>query len=104
MLTQQTNFEQAESSNTHTNAEKTPKLEYFNEEIKGAKPLRVVGNDEQGYCIVFGKYRLGEIKKTKKEAEDQIYEEPWQITINLIAAILTNVNEPKTQDKIKTPE
>lgn len=95
-----TKSEQEEQSNGQSTTPETPKLEYFNEEIRGAAPLRVIGNEEAGYTICFGKYRVAEVKESKIEAEEQIYEEPWKITINLIASVLENLIDKRIDEII----
>lgn len=88
-----TNSEQREQSNGGNSTKEQNKVTYSNEEIEGAKPFKLVGNEEQGYCITFGKFRVSEIYTTRAEALAELKYEPWTITINLIAAIFQQLHE-----------
>lgn len=88
-----TNSKQEEQSTGQNFTKGASKLTYLNNEIAGYKPLKLVGNEEQGYCITFGKFRISEIHKTEEHALAELNQEPWLITINLIAAIIEQINK-----------
>lgn len=85
--------EQEEQSPGQNSTKDQNKVTYLNKEIEGAKPFKLVGNEEQGYCITFGKFRVSEIHKTAEHALAELKQEPWLITINLIAAIIEQIND-----------
>lgn len=88
-----TNSEQGEQSTGQNSTKEQNKVTYLNKEIKGAKPFKLVGNEEQGYCVTFGKFRVSEIHDTAERAIAELKQEPWLITINLIAAIIEQINK-----------
>lgn len=98
-MEKQTETKQEEQSNGQYSTEKTIKEEYLNIEIVDAKPLRLVGSNEVGYCIVFGKYRITDIKQTPDEALKEAETNKWTMIINLIAAVSGKTEELK--DKMK---
>lgn len=98
-MSQQTESKLEEPSNGQPSTENETKELYLNEIIEGG-PLRVVGNNDQGYCIVFGKYRVSNILPTAWEARDELYQNKWNIIVNLIAAITGEIETAR--DKIKS--
>lgn len=98
-MQQQTESKQEEQLNGQSSTEENSKDTYLNLEIEGAKPLRLVGSDEMGYCIVFGKYRITEIKPTPNEALEQPRTNLWEMIINLIGAITGQTQELKDRMK-----
>lgn len=98
---QRTNSEQEDLSSIQSSTKEANKVTYLNEEIIGAKPFKLIGNEEQGYAIAFGKYRVSEIHDTKEKALAELEQEPWLITINLIAATMQQMGETATKDRMK---
>lgn len=58
-------------------------------------PFWTVGNEEQGYCICLGKFRISEIHKNGWEAEEALEKEKWSIILNSIAVMLENYQNQK---------
>lgn len=58
----------------------------FRKPLEGT-PFYVVGDDISGYAITWGHYRLGALRKTPEDAEDDIYNDMWNINVNLIIAV-----------------
>lgn len=98
-MSQQTTLKQEEQSNGQHSTEEKAKEIYLNEIIQGG-PLRVVGNNDQGYCIVFGKYRVSAIRETEDEARGELVYNNWNVIINLIGAITGEIET--TRDKLKS--
>lgn len=97
-MSQLTDLKLEEQSNGQPSTEKETKEIYLNEIIQGG-PLRVVGNTSQGYCIVFGKYRISAIRETEEEARGELLYNNWNIIINLIGAILGDIETGKDEKK-----
>lgn len=66
-------------------------------------PFTITGNEEQGYFVRMGDYRLTDLHKTPGEAQQQIEEQHWHITMRMIGAIIERFNEQKetTETAIK---
>lgn len=69
-------------------------------EIKGT-PFTLTGNEDQGYFLTLGNYRLTEAKETPEEATEEIESNTWNIISRLVAAYIdfdkrlqTNSTEP----------
>lgn len=62
-------------------------------------PFTLIGNDEIGYFITMGPYRLTEHYPTPAEASEQIQIEQWQIIARMIGIIC----EQTLQQTLKTP-
>lgn len=92
-------MEKQEPGQSTTNVNEVDREDYLNEVIEEAAPLRIVGSTSKGYCIIFGKYRMTEIRKTEQEARADIENEKWTIIINLIAAMTGKTDE--ALDKFK---
>lgn len=69
------------------------------EAISGT-PFWIIGNHVDGYFLAFGKYRLGDVKNTKDEILDYLYNEMWTI-FGFYAGILIELT---IEDKIKNGE
>lgn len=63
-------------------------------------PFECIGNEEQGYCISFGKYKLTHVKPTVDEAIDDLEKDHWNITLNLLA-IFTEFAKMDTINQIE---
>lgn len=59
----------------------------LNRPIKGT-PFTLTGNDETGYFLVLGKYRLTEPERTPEEAVEKLDTETWEIVSRLCAAYI----------------
>lgn len=68
------------------------------EPIEGT-PFTVTGNDEQGFAISFGKYRLGEIRETPQEAEADLIDEMWNIAARMAGVICDITLEQHKRDE-----
>lgn len=54
-------------------------------------PFHITGSDEHGYFVRLGDYRLTKIHKTIHEAEMEIHNEPWNITLRMIGAVTERI-------------
>lgn len=61
-------------------------------------PFTIVGSEEKGYFIAFGKYRVSEPQETEELALTHFNGKPWSILINTITAII-NLNKELENDK-----
>lgn len=86
-MSKEVHTEQAELLHTQTSAEETNNKNsrlIIHEEIEGT-PFIITGNEETGYFVRMGKYRLTEYHKDKKNAEFQLN---WTNIMTLICAIV----------------
>lgn len=68
--------------------------------IKGS-PFWVVGNKEQGYFLVFGKYKLTENSKTAAEAIKRLKEETYDIICKMVLSIVSDPDVQREADAEK---
>ncbi|AXH75282.1 MAG: hypothetical protein [Microviridae sp.] len=68
-----------------------------NESIKGT-PFKITGNEDLGYFLSMGKYRLTEPTKTKEEVLNELEENKWQIICRTIHAYIAFNEEVKNLD------
>lgn len=54
-------------------------------------PFRVYGNDEKGYCLILGNNVITEPKPTAQEAIDELKTNMWNIMLNAICVIFTQL-------------
>lgn len=64
------------------------------EPIEGT-PFTITGNEDQGYALCFGKYRIGEIKQNKDEVVWNLEDEKWTIIARLAGVIAEIVKNEK---------
>ncbi|AXH77139.1 MAG: hypothetical protein [Microviridae sp.] len=81
ILKSQRNAEEADRENSETG-----KL-MEREEIIGT-PFLIVGNEEKGYFLALGPYRLTEPTEYKYDVEKVLTEELWNIVIKVISVCL----------------
>lgn len=95
--------------NTLNNVEETHKENYsliMREKIEKT-PFHIIGDEEKGYFIALGKYRVTEPTKTPEEAIQKLDIEKWNILVDVITIIITatdnaisQLNENKRQSSI----
>lgn len=85
-----THITELENSSTSADAERINSQSntqlLTREPIKNT-PFTIVGNEEQGYIITMGKYKLSEPYKTNILADLAIKRSDWMLTINVMALI-----------------
>lgn len=64
------------------NREPSSKL-IHREKIEGT-PFEIIGDDENGWFLSVGKFKLTENKATEVEARMALHDEMWNIILNLI--------------------
>lgn len=74
---------------TLTSAEESQHRENLDTEIVHREklddtPFYVIGNEEQGYFLAFGKFRLTEPRETIDEAKNMLYDKMWDIILKLV--------------------
>lgn len=99
----------SESLNTQTNVEENPfnsdSYELLHRENIEGTPFQIIGNDEHGYFIAFGKYKLIPNEPTVIKARLQLQYQHWNIVLNLITILqeflrLDILNETNTEKNI----
>lgn len=66
------------------------------EKVQGS-PFTIVGNEEHGYFIAFGHYRLSEPQKTIIEAYGYLKENQWNISMNFMLTLMELWHNEKQQ-------
>lgn len=69
----------------HSSDDITALLTYRNA-VNGT-PFYIVGDDKSGYAVTWGHYRLGQLRESPENAEEDIYNDMWHIITNLIIAV-----------------
>lgn len=100
-MPQQTSTKQRDILNTQNNAEETHNVDYSKKIVTREPidntPFWVVGNEEQGYSIVMGKYRLTETAITPEKAIEKLETEKWKIITTVITTIITIMDNTASQ-------
>lgn len=95
----------ADILNTQLNTEENPSSKSSKlierEQLTGT-PFWLVGNEEQGYRIIMGKWAITEIYKTKIEALLIIKDEQWQTTLKLAGIVAQDLIEQNEKRKISS--
>lgn len=55
--------------------------------------FEIVGNDELGYILTLGRFKLTEPLQTKEQVVDYLNQNPWKITIALTYAVVKAIQE-----------
>lgn len=90
--------------NIQTNADVNQnKVNYSNEELLHKEridntPFYIIGNNEQGYFITYGKYRITERKNTIVEIREELEKDRWTIITVLIAVLIQITDEIKEKN------
>lgn len=84
--------------NTQLNVEGISNKENSNYELVSTEaiegtPFHVVGEEEKGYFISLGRYRVSEVQKTKDEALEELYKNMWYIIMNVIITTVDILKE-----------
>lgn len=53
-------------------------------------PFWVVGNENTGYCLVFGKYKMTEYVPTRAEAYELLETQKWDILCKIVIGIIND--------------
>lgn len=85
-LKQEALLKEQTSANENHNSNSTSEPLLTREEVDGT-PFHIAGNEEQGYAVTFGKYRLSELRKTQEEALSELIDQHWNITARLAGVI-----------------
>lgn len=86
----QTTTKQGDLLHTQSNVEETPNNKstlITHNKIEGT-PFYVTGNEEKGYFIRLGDYKISEAKQTEDEAIKDLEENKWNIMVNIIATVV----------------
>lgn len=82
--------------NETQNSKNSPLVE--REQI-GNGPLVVVGNEEQGYVVALGNFKLSKEKPTKTEAYEMLQgNEKWETICNLVTTIMEVAKEHEKKE------
>lgn len=63
------------------------KEEIEREEIKGS-PYWIIGNDDEGYFLGFGKWRLTELMKTKEDVLEHLRTNKYNVILQTVMAVI----------------
>jgi hypothetical protein len=102
-MSRSTTPEQPEQSNGTYSVNETPNknsTETIHRHRIENTPFDVIGNEERGYFLAFGKYRITQPKPTIEETEKQLQENMWPIicdVMTIIATLESTKPEHKTQ-------
>lgn len=92
-MLQQTKLEQSELLNTQTSAdenqnrEQSSNTELIHRERVIGTPFSVVGNEESGYFVTLGMYKISPHYPTLNEAKEAVEQDKWDIIINVFYAL-----------------
>lgn len=76
--------------------------EFERETIEGT-PLEIIGNDQIGYWVAMGMFRLTEPQSTIEEVRKRLHDNDWELLINLMCALI-NAKELSDIQKAKTKQ
>lgn len=65
-------------------------------------PFIIIGNEESGYFVTWGKFKITKKYNTKEEAKEKIYERDYELLMN-ISSLITHsiIGKEKEEQKIK---
>lgn len=66
-------------------------------------PFVITGNEDRGYFVRLGDYRISDIQKTPEEAENELVEQHWNVIMRMIASIVERFNETREPEPEKLP-
>lgn len=77
----------------------------YNKELVSRKkipntPFEIIGNEERGYFLAFGKYKLTPDIKTEEDVIMYLEETSWYIIVNIIAIMLNKYEKEVGNDKM----
>lgn len=93
--------------NLQTSAEEKQNKEKSSELLERERientPYTIIGNQEKGYFLAFGKYKVIENKPTKQEVRDELEKRKWFVMMDTVVCILDMIehNKISTIDKEK---
>lgn len=58
-------------------------------------PYTIIGNQEKGYFLAFGKYKVIENKPTKQEVRDELEKRKWFVMIDTVICLLDIIEHNK---------
>lgn len=64
-------------------------------------PFELIGNEEIGYFISLGKYRISEIMTNKKIAIESLEKEQWNYIVRIIVTLIEDIYDNKIQESAK---
>lgn len=106
MSSKKVKLPQQELLNTQNNVEESLPSQQSSEmaemDVIEGTPFTVVGNEERGYFIAIGKFRISEVKPTREEAECLLSTDRWNVIVNLIVTLageMDNFNDAVTVKK-----
>lgn len=105
-MSKQTKLEQSELLNTQTSAdenqnkEKSSNTQLLEREKVDKTPFYVTGNNDEGFIITLGKWRITEPKATKAEAILEIDNEFWN-TMGKMIGITCEMMQEEILKEIK---
>lgn len=88
-----TRHTQSETLSTQLNVEESQSKENSStelveqEKIQGT-PFRIIGNEERGYFLSFGKFRLTEAMHDKLAVLEHVNENMWTIIVQIVGVVL----------------
>lgn len=84
---------QNSADQTHTNKQDSSKPIHERVQLPGT-PFWIVGNQETGYHLTMGKYKLTqEPFKTKDDVQIWLLENQWNVTLSVALCAASDINE-----------
>lgn len=90
---------QSDTSNTNGTINETTKHNYpliTHEQIPGT-PFTITGNQDKGYFLRLGDYRITEAYQTKQDAADQLTIEQWNIIVKVLSIVMEKILSKNTE-------
>lgn len=79
---------QLQNTTDVTSTNKPNSTELVRKEHVEGTGFDIVGNEEQGYMIALGNYRLTEWRKTIEECRDMIEKRDWELILGMMGACI----------------
>lgn len=93
ILQSQTNAEDQHNNNSSELIEKT--------DVENS-PFIIIGNEELGYFLAMGKYRMTQPMKTKQDVIAYLVSNTYNVIATMITTLITATNEYNTNHKNQT--
>lgn len=99
-MSNSTNKKHSEQLATQLNAEdnhnSNSNSELVDREQLDGTPFWIIGNEDDGYKLIMGKYQLTGTYRSKDEIIEQLENDMWKMILNMILIVMTDAEGIKT--------
>lgn len=94
LLATQNNIEKKNTSNNDSS-------NYTRQQLNGT-PFWIIGNEEEGYKLTMGKYKISNTMATPEDIETWMITHQWDVVLSIALCAYTDLENQKNTKKPKT--